>query len=307
MNNKKNKASYTLAFSQFSLAAALIYFTIEISGIVIQIPDILSSVEKTSEKINPIVSEIGKVREQIPLILKEIEEVRKQIPPVLDEVKELRQQLPAILVEVKEVREQIPAVLVEVKEIRQQVPLVLTEVKLYRQQIPLILDEVEEVRILVPDILTEVASMREAIPPMLVQGERMIREARTAGKEASEGAVTGVFTGIIKAPFKLVGGLGRSMFGSSSHDIAGFTEGDKNLAGNIAVTILEHGKLGEKLTWANPESGNDGTITFFETKKIDGKECRVFRNVVRIAGNEKINNNITACQNKDSEWDMIEK
>jgi len=295
-----------LAISQFSLAAALIYFTIEISRIVIQIPDILSSVEKTSEKINPVVNEIGKVREQIPFILKEIEEVRKQIPSVLDEVKEVRQQLPAILVEVKEVREQIPAVLVEVKEIRQQVPLLLTEVKLYRQQIPLILDEVKSVRILVPDILTEVASTREAIPPMLAQGERMISEARSAGRQASEGAVTGVFTGIIKAPFKLVGGLGRSMFGSSSREVVGFTESDENLAGNTAVTILDHGKLGEKLSWANPESGNDGTVTFVEVKMIDGKECRVLMNIVRITGDEKIKNNVTACLNENSEWEMIE-
>ncbi len=304
MGDRSKKVSYILAASQFCLAGALIYFTFELSRLATQIPDILSAVEKTSEKIEPVVNEVSEIRDQIPPILKEVEQVRKQIPAIIQEVQQIREQLPVVLAEMKEVRELVPSVLEETKHIRAQVPLVLTEARLYRKQIPLILDEIKEVRIIIPDVLAEVERTREAIPPMLSQGERMIGEASKAGRRASEGAVTGVITGIFKAPFKLVGGLGRAMFGSSTQ-VSGLTEGDENLASNTAAAILATGYLGEKRQWANPDSGNDGTISIKEVKLIDGKECRVINSIVRIKGEEKINSDVTACRNKDSEWEML--
>lgn len=293
MNIKSNKASYILAISQFSLAAALIYFTYEVSRLTTQIPEILASIEHTSKKIEPVLSEIAEIRAQIPPTLKEIEEVRKQVPAVLKEVEQFRKLLPSILA--------------EVKAVRQQVPLVLTEAKLYRKQISVVLEEVKEVRILIPDVLAEVERTREAIPPMLAQGERMIGEARVAGKQASEGAVTGVITGIFKAPFKLFGSLGRSMFRASSKKIDGLTDDDENLATQAAVTVLETGKLGESLNWKNPDSGNDGTVKIKDIKLIERNECRVINSIVRINGKEKINTDVTACLNEDSEWKMLDE
>ncbi len=277
MMEKYNKVSYILAISQFSLAAALVYFALEFSRVATQIPEILSSVETTSEKIEPVLIEIGEIRAQIPSVLKEVKEIRKLISPVLDEVKLVREQLPAVLTEVKEVREQIPVLLAEAKA----------------------------VRIIVPDVLKEVKRTREAIPPMLAQGERMIGAASKAGRRASEGAITGVITGILKAPFNLIGGLGRSMFGASAEKIKGLTEGDENMAARTAVAILAAGKLGESRNWNNSDSGNDGTVTIKEVKLIGGDECRVINNVVRIDGEEKINTDVTACLNDKLEWEMF--
>lgn len=293
MIEKSSKASYVLAISQIFLAAALIYFAFVISRVATQIPEILSSVESASEKIEPALSEIAEIRAQIPLVLKEVEEVRKLIPPILDEAKHMREQVPAVLIEAKDIREQIPSVLAEIKEVRQQVPVVL--------------DEVKAVRIIVPDVLAEVKLTRESIPPLLEQGERMIGDARVAGKQASEGAVTGVFTGIFKAPFKLIGGLGRSMFGSSSGKIEGLTDNDESLATQTAVAILETGKLGESRNWNNPDSGNNGTVTIKEVKLIQARECRVINSIVRINGEDKANTDVTACLNAKSEWEILDE
>ena len=51
MNYTRNVASYLLALSVFSLAGALVYFTVEVTRISRQIPEILVSVEKTSKSI----------------------------------------------------------------------------------------------------------------------------------------------------------------------------------------------------------------------------------------------------------------
>jgi hypothetical protein len=46
-----------------------------------QIPDILSSINNTIEKIEPVVAEVGDIIELLPPILKEVEETRKLVSP----------------------------------------------------------------------------------------------------------------------------------------------------------------------------------------------------------------------------------
>lgn len=62
-------ASYLMSLAMFALAGALVYFTYEVSRVGSQIPDILSSVDHTSEKVGPIISEVVEIRELIPPIL----------------------------------------------------------------------------------------------------------------------------------------------------------------------------------------------------------------------------------------------
>ncbi len=55
-------ASYMMSLAMFALAAALIYFAYEVSRVSTQIPDILNSVDHTSDKVGPIISEVGEMR-----------------------------------------------------------------------------------------------------------------------------------------------------------------------------------------------------------------------------------------------------
>jgi hypothetical protein len=104
-------ASYLLALSLFALAASLAYFSYEMSVVGRQIPDILSSINNTTEKIEPVVVEVGDIIELLPPILKEVEETRKLVPPVLREVEQTRLQIPIVIDEAKAMRKQLPAVL----------------------------------------------------------------------------------------------------------------------------------------------------------------------------------------------------
>ena len=259
-----------LAFSLICLAGSIVYFTVELGNVSKEIPGILDSIEKTANKVEPVVKEVGQVRELIP--------------PITTEISEIRQQVPSIVKEVAEVRKQIPDILKEVKEVR--------------QQIPVIVKEVEKIRPLVPKVLDEV---------MLTKADKIVSEAKHIGKKTSEGAVTGVFTGILKVPFKLVGGFGKALFGGLGGDIKELTDKDRKLSEDAAKELLKSGKVTHTSSWANPESGNDGVVTLKEITEIEERECRVLNFKVKIKGKERLNNNVTICLNDDAEWEPVEE
>lgn len=278
MPDKANTASYVLSISLFSLAAALVYFTVELTRVANQIPAILGSVEHTSEKIEPVVREVSAIRELVPPIISEVTELRKQIPLILEEVKQTRALVPPVLEEVKQTRQLMPAILKEVKQTRK----------------------------LIPSILQEVEKTREALPPMLVKADKIVSDARQLGQKTSEGAVTGVITGIIKAPFKLVGGLGKSIFGSLDIEAQGLTKEDRDMSLNTANELVTSGKVGETRSWSNPDSGNKGSVTLKEEKVIDDRKCRVLSFAINTDSAKGIKKDVTVCLNDEAEWETLE-
>lgn len=275
MNDKRNLATYIFSASIFCLAGALIYFTYVISQVGSQLPVILSGIEKASVNAKPVIEEIYKIRDLISPVTSEITELRKQIPPVLEEVKQTRELVPPLLVEIKKTRELTPFILEEVKKTREAIPAILEEVKL----------------------------TRELVPKMLVKGEKIVKEARLIGKETSEGAVTGIFSGIVKAPFKLIGG----MFGSFNLDVDGITKKDTELALKAATAALTSEKIGEPYSWSNPDSGNNGVITAKEKKVINNRDCRLLTFATTVIDNKPVKGNITACLNEDGEWEEVNR
>ena len=276
MSDKRNIATYTLAVSLFSLAAAFVYFTIGLTRLANQAPAILDGIEKTSKQIEPVLKEVYKIRELIPPIVTEVTEIRKQIPDILHEVEQARILVPPIMEEVKLTREAIPSILVEVKKSREAIPPILVEVK----------------------------KTREAIPTMLTKADNLVNNAGNIVKKSSEGAVSGVLTGIIKAPFKLIGGAGKSLFGQHSNKL---TEQDNQLSEATALRVLSSEKTGETESWNNTDSGNKGVITLKEIKTIENQQCKVVNYIIYIKNSESINDNITACLNDENKWGIIEE
>lgn len=291
--DKRSSATYVLALSIFCLSGAFVFFTIELSRVTQQIPVVLSSIEATGQKTQ--------------LMVEKISQISGEIPPILAEVKQVREKIPSILEEVKQVRQQIPPVLEEVKQVRQQIPPVLKEVKQVRQQIPPLLEEVRNTRPVVTKAIDEVANTREAIPPMLVQAEKIVNDMHDIGQNTSEGAVTGVFTGILKAPFKIVGGIGEAIFGLNTKEIQELTQMDEELMIEAIDALVTTNKIGKTLNWANAESGNEGAITFKEKEMIDAQECLVLHFVIRIKGKVRANTDVTLCLNDESEWEVYEE
>ncbi len=100
--------------------------------------------------------------------------------------------------------EQVPAIL-------EDVDLALEEIAAVRESIPAILDEVEAVRESVPAVLAEMEAYREIIPETLDRAEGIAMQLDTAASKAGEGVASGIFTGILKAPVRIIGDITGSL------------------------------------------------------------------------------------------------
>ena len=240
-------ASYLFSLSLFALAGSVVYFTYEVVIISKQIPGILLRVDTTSEKLEPIINDVGNIIDLVPPILKEVEAIRKSIPPILKEVEQTRKMIPPILSEVEQTRKQIPAVLKESAAIRGELPAVLASADKASKAVAGVAKQVEATRPLIPEVLKEVETTRESIPGMMDRADGLIEKARVAGKEASQGAVTGIFSGIIMAPFSLVADAGRSITGMTEEEAKQLDEKDFELIEKASLQLLNNGTKGELL------------------------------------------------------------
>lgn len=305
-SNAKNIATYVLALSLFCLAGALVFFSLKVAEVSQSLPMILQSVEHTTAKVEPVLAEVNKISDLVPPILEEAEQTRLLVPPVLEEIKKTRESIPPILNEIKQTREQVPAILNEVSQTRAQIPAVLHEVEQTRKQIPAVLDEVAATREIVPDVLEEVEKTRQVLPPMLDQAEKIVADAGQIGKKASEDAVAGVFTGIVKAPFKIIGGIGKSLTKTFGVEVEGITEEDRVMIAESSEVLLATGVEGESKVWSNPNSGNEGVVTFVEKRKIQGRDCTMLHYTAMVSSKKAIDRRMPVCLNAQGEWELAE-
>lgn len=286
-------ASYLFSLSIFALAASIAYFTYEMTNVSKQVPDILHSIDNTSEKIEPIIDEVGQIIDLVPPILKQVEESRKLIPPILKEVEQTRQQIPVLLKESEAIRGELPAVLSSAAKASQAV----TDIS----------RQIEATRPLIPEVLKEVETTREAIPPMMERADVLIEKARIAGKEASEGAVTGLFTGIIRAPFALVGDAGRSISGLSESEAKQLDKKDFELVEKASLYLLNNGTKGEQRQWDNADSGNHGVVVLTSIYK-EGEyaeiDCRSLNIQLYKKGKMIKQAPRSLCKDEDGKWEL---
>jgi len=277
MAEMRNNATWFLSLSLFCLAGAIVYFTTELAKVTHELPAILDSINQTSEKIEPIINEISGIRAQIPPVLDEIKQIRIQIPPALEEVKQFREQIPPILEEVRQVREQVPP----------------------------ILEQVRITNALIPKVLDEVATTRKAIPPMLERGERMISEASVAGKEASKGAVTGFFTGLITAPFAIIGGAGKKLFGLSEDAAKDLSKEDLDQLEQLGKEILVSDEIGTTRKWQNEKSGYSSILTLKSIETNGDQPCKTIHTHTLKKGNTIADKMIRMCLTEEGNWEEI--
>lgn len=309
-DNAKLIASYLMSLSLFALAGSIIYFTYQVAMVSKQIPDILLLIDTTSEKVEPIIVDVGQIIELVPGILKEVEETRKLIPPILKEVEQTRKMIPPILSEVEQTRKQIPAVLKESEAIRGELPAVLASADKASGAVAGVSKQVEATRPLVTDVLKEVATTRESIPPLMDRADVLIEKARVAGKEASEGAVTGLFTGIIRAPFSLVASAGHGISGLTEEEAKKFNDKDLSIVQQASLYLLNYGSKGDKREWKNKDSGNHGIIQLtriYTEGEYSDTDCRTLK--ITLNDQKKLvkEGNRSFCKNDQGEWDKSDE
>lgn len=276
--------------SRFALAAAIVYFAWQLALINDKIPAITGSVDQVSQQIEPVLAEVREIRE-------EIHQLQSLVPSILTEVGAVRQQIPHILAEVAQVRAQIP-------------PLLATA----DQAIIAINTTRDEVVPLVPLALDEIRLTRESIEPTLDRVEYMVDDAFSkadsailsagnAGKKASEGAVSGFFTGLIKLPFQLVGTLASPVVKSVDADVLKqLDEKDIELIAEAANRAVDASGSSEEQYWENPQSGKSGSIHVLRNFQSGGFECLEARIVIRHKSRQLSDETNQFCKNAEDHW-----
>jgi surface antigen/uncharacterized protein YoxC len=264
-----------LSVALFALALALAYVAYQVGALRQQLPELLASVESTSQKVEPVLHEVDAIRDLIPSILAESKAIRELIPGVVTEVSEVRKALP---------------------------PLVDTSAKAINNAS----DAIRTIEPQIPAVLTEVRKTREALPGILDRAERVVTSAQTAGQKAGAGAVQGVLGGIVTAPFKLIGGVGKdlkSMMGFDEHHV--FTGADEQLALGATDSVIKQGEVGAKSSWKNPESKNRGSAELVDKWTRDGQSCVTVRHRVEFATASAQTKDIKLCQRPDGQWEAV--
>jgi len=265
------------------LGGALTYFSYAIIYTVNQVPEIIEAIDKTSVRTDRVLDEIVKISDQIP--------------PIVEQADLLQQKIPLILAEVKASRLIVPDVLNEVGQVRQQVPHILAEVKSVKEELPKIMGELEAYRKLMPVVLAEIAAVREIIPPTLDRAESLAKEVSKAGQEASEGAVMGFFSGIIKLPYKMFNGV-KDKFTSTDLSDSDIQEM------RSAVIVAMQSEIGSRHNWKNPASGHSGEVVVISENTNEDKRCRKLRITVRKQNKQIESRNTEVCKQDDGEWKL---
>ena len=317
----RSMAIYLLAFSLFSLAGALVFFTINISNITETVPALMDKIEDTTKAIDPVLKSVNELSALVPEILQETKQSRELVPMLLAESRKVREAIPPVLSEIQKTRELVPKVLAETTLVRDQVSIMLMEVQAMREQLPIIIKtadktcdtinfatvEMSETRKLIPVIVAEITKTREAIPSMLQQAEQITKSARTAGKQASEGAITGLVTGITKAPFKLIGDIGKSLVVILNVDEERIADEDREIINSTMRPLLVSGAKGDSQRWQNGKNNHKGTITLTDIVTLDNNVCKTLYIETILDNDDIVKKNITACMNDNSEWDTLDK
>ena len=275
MNKTTAVATYALSAGLLAVAGALAYFTFELSRIHRDLPAILEQVEHTSGKVDPILVEMMEIRRLVPPILTEVAAVREEMPSILNEIESTRTLVPSIVEEVEETRRLIPSILKEVEASRAAIPDILKAVDAAASSLDRTNREVEAIRQQIPDVLQRVEAIRQEIeatrtslPATLDRVDELVAKAGAAGQKATEGAVTGVFTGVITAPFRALVGLGQVVGGDGI-----ILEGeDLKIATDAAIALAASEKGSEK-AWNNPGSGRHGRFALLDKYRSSDKEC----------------------------------
>ena len=267
-------------------------------------PAISQSVDRVSRQVAPSLEEAQAIRE-------ELAEFRKLIPSLLERVDnsvavmdETQRQIPQIisatekaLAVIDETQQQIPQIvnttenaIVALNQTRDEVlpyiSLSLEEVALMRKSMQ---DSLDRIDILIDD------ANDKALNAIVLAGD--------AGKKASEGAVSGFFTGLVKLPFKLIGTLASPIVKSIDADIAKkLTEKDLELIASASKKAVEAKKIDRTWKWNNPKSGNSGSLTIIRKYEIRSHACVEVQVRVSIKGKEKMNEPNKLCLNKDNKW-----
>lgn len=237
--------------------------------------------------------QLSRIVDNLPVIEQSLNNVSQQVPPVLEEVEQVR---------------------LEITAIRQQVPQVLSVTE---RAVATANKAEEKITNLLPEVLTEIRLTREKIDPTLNRVDILIEKASTkvedaiskaegAGQEASEGAVTGILSGILKLPFNIIGTLASPILTNIESDITEqLTQKDIELMAEAGKRASKSQKPEQAHRWENTESGNSGAITILRRFELDQENCVKVRIDINKHGSSIMEKTESFCHNKNGDWKLL--
>ena len=97
----------------------------------------------------------------------------------------------------------------------------------------------------------------------------------------------------------LLGGLLGGEIGAS------LDRADQAYAAQSYQNALERNKIGERVAWSNPDSGNSGSYTPTRTYQAStGEYCREFQQTIVVGGRTESAYG-TACRQPDGSWQVV--
>lgn len=288
------------ALGLLALAAAIVFFSLEIRQFRQQLPEILKQVDETTQRITPIIDEIAELKEFLPLMIKQSEVYQKLIPEVLVRVDMINQQMPTIINEISAITQSIEPILKDSEAWRLELPVLLAAVKETNITIENTNQKIANTLPNIPLILAESEALRNEVPIILTQAESLVGQVEQAGQEASKGVVTGIVGGILSTPFSLIGKIGESttkMLGLENAD--SLSKSDRRSYNQAMARLMKKPSKGAHQSWRNDDTGNKGTITISNVVQQEQKNCYHFTSQFFIAkGDDEGSHKLTteACK-----------
>ncbi|WP_220720609.1 hypothetical protein [Agarivorans litoreus] len=289
------------ALGLFTLAAAIVFFTLELRQLRIQLPSMLEQVDSTAQRVDPIVAQIVELQAFIPQIIEQSQGYQSLIPEVLSRVDAINTQLPLIIDEVAAISQAIKPVLLQSEAWRGELPAILKRVDDTNTTVRATNEEIAKVVPQVPLILAESEALRVEIPEMIASADELVSKAEEAGKEASRGLVTGFVGGVLSSPFNVIGSMSDSTTERLGFEpLASFSVEDREQYQQAMMKLMEQPKQGAKQQWHSRSSGNRGVITIKALAMQGELQCYQFvSDFVIIEGENKGEHQLMteACDN----------
>lgn len=287
------------SISQFCLAIAIGYLAYALTNIAKEIPTLVTVVDKTAntaEKFQPqidaIIANVDNINRQIPDILQQIEQSRPMLESAIKESNRYSSSIPDLLAHLTTIESQI-------SQIQQQLPDVLNRVDSIVETTNKTTLEAAKWRPHSSAYIEQIEHSRKDIPEYLTRIEYIIEDAKTIGREASSGMVSGFFQGVVSIPFNVLSKL-TGIVDSDSQSARHLTEKDIEILKEKTITLLKDNNR-RSITWRNKASENSGTITKTRDYIKNKQSCHDIEMVNRFNQSSETLNR-TMCQDKDGDW-----
>jgi regulator of replication initiation timing len=298
----KTKFSY----SQILLSIAIGYLAYALLSFTKEIPGFIDAVDRATPHISSIVTEVelvrievGKVRalvdEQIPAILMQVDRAVPLVEQGLMQSEQYSQELPQLWQHLEKIETQIQLLQKSLPDVLQRVDAVVETTNATTL-------EVSQWRPHSTQYLTEIKHSREDIPQYLSRAEAIIIDAKTIGKEASSGLVSGFLQGVISLPFDVVAGL-TGIVDAKSLSAQYLTEQDIIIMQEQVLLLLANNNK-QQAFWHNNDSGNRGKISKKPRFTQNGLPCHKLTFVNHFKDQQETLNELM-CQDKQDLWQVM--